>query len=542
MSTTSSLQSDSIAALRTLAESRVHRCNPVACATAIRPLTKTREAADALGELFARYGRDGLTLQGRVAELENDLDGARDRLEAVVRKHQQNKPLEPLPAFVERLNDHEALILMSGGALSTMRFSDDLTEDPRPGEICRTQDREILEGTGFGVETETVVVSSIKNGRVEVQRQGARRWVSVPKFLQGNIQDGDSVEVAMSGGVVLAHMKKRLASVAQHYESVQPIEGGLSGIAQIHPTTMAKLRKRIIQPMRHASLRDEMGVKMPMLVMMSGPTGSGKTHLVRALCGEFEDHFAWRISLASIGSAYVTETSQRFRNVHRAAVQRSKETGEIGFILLDDGERLCLNRGRHTNVGFYSDVTGTLLELCDPANYTGGRVCWLVLTNRENDVDQAFHRRCDVPVRVPAPGRDQYLSLWVHRLNSLSDGVQPDDVEGVAVDLTGEVFGEESWLSGNLPMGRSRSFDPSTLLNAGIPTQATDEALSEAFSRALDRPEGAVEKVAPNDLRMAQRAILITKVRQRLQRSLQLSDLELPDLPQGGGERDAQTE
>ena len=155
-------------------------------------------------------------------------------------------------------------------------------------------------------------------------------------------------------------------------------------------------------------LRD-MGVEPPRGILLTGPPGTGKTTLARAVAGEAQVPF-FAISGSEVFSKWVGESESAIRKLFSTAQRYAPS-----IIFIDEID--SLGRSRDSNVSGGSDhQSGALNELLtrmDGFRQGDRQVFVLAATNRPDILDAALLRpgRFDIQVEVPLPGPEARESM-----------------------------------------------------------------------------------------------------------------------------------
>ncbi|MEX0762686.1 MAG: ATP-binding protein [Dehalococcoidia bacterium] len=159
-----------------------------------------------------------------------------------------------------------------------------------------------------------------------------------------------------------------------------------------------------------------------LLVLMSGPPGTGKTMAAQVIAAELGlDLF--RIDLSSVVSKWVGETSKNLERLLTTAAEMDV------VLLFDEADALF---GKRTDVNdaqdrFANTDTGHLLQSIE--SYQGIAV---LASNRKAEIDPAFIRRLRYVFEFREPDTGQRLEIWQRVLGEL---IGPDCPEALAGDL-----------------------------------------------------------------------------------------------------------
>lgn len=214
-------------------------------------------------------------------------------------------------------------------------------------------------------------------------------------------------------------------------------------------------------------------------VLLSGPPGTGKTHLARVIAAE-SDAALFLVSGPAIVSKYVGDTEHLLRQIFEAA--QAKDRAIVFFDEIDSiaGER---SEGSHEA----SDrLVAQLLTEMDGFSEAGGNVIVLAATNRADRIDPALRRpgRFDWEIRFGLPTLDDRLAILEVDARRLATE-EPLPLEDIAT-------ASEGWSGAEL----ASIWTEAALLTARDGRQAIDgEDLFEAYSVVHNSRQEKVENV-----------------------------------------------
>ncbi|XP_006818129.1 ATPase family gene 2 protein homolog B-like [Saccoglossus kowalevskii] len=171
-------------------------------------------------------------------------------------------------------------------------------------------------------------------------------------------------------------------------QSVQCSYGGLENPAKM-------LKEYISYPFVYQESFKRLGLECPKGVLLHGPTGVGKTLLVRAVCAEC-NAFIVQINGPEIIGPHPGESEENLRKIFQKANRLSEEGPTVLFI--DELDALCPKRG-HGSRGHENRIVAQLLTLMDGLE-TREKLIVIGATNRPNAIDVALRRpgRFDIEV------------------------------------------------------------------------------------------------------------------------------------------------
>lgn len=195
--------------------------------------------------------------------------------------------------------------------------------------------------------------------------------------------------------------------------------------------TKQALTETVLWPLAHPETFARLGIQPPRGVLLYGPPGCGKTHLVRALAGSGQANVL-SVKGPELMSKWVGESERGVRELFR----RAREAAPA-LIFLDEMDSLAPARGQSTDSGVGDRVVASLLTELDGIEGLQGVVV-LGATNRPDMIDPAVLRpgRLERLVYVPPPdgsARAEILAVS-SRGTPFSDDV---DLASVGAELTG---------------------------------------------------------------------------------------------------------
>jgi transitional endoplasmic reticulum ATPase len=180
-----------------------------------------------------------------------------------------------------------------------------------------------------------------------------------------------------------------------HWEQV----GGLTSIKE-------RLRSIVELPLQHADLLKQTGFRMPKGILLTGPSGTGKTLLVQALAGSSGVHFI-SINSATLNYRWLGEAEKGLRQIFK----RAKQIAPC-ILFFDEIDAMAPIRISGDLSGSDRLVSQLLLELDNISNITD--IIVVAATNRPDKVDPAFMRagRFDFIIELPLPNHQERLAIF----------------------------------------------------------------------------------------------------------------------------------
>ncbi len=191
-----------------------------------------------------------------------------------------------------------------------------------------------------------------------------------------------------------------------------------------------KLREAIEMPLKDPEAFHRMGIRPPRGVLLSGPPGSGKTLLAKAVATESEANFI-SIKGPEIMSKWVGESEKAVRMIFKKAKQVAP-----CIVFLDELDAIAHRRGIDSDSGVSERVVNQLLTSMDGLESLEGVVV-IAATNRPDMIDPALLRtgRFDRILLVPAP--DKAARLEILKVHTQGMPLESVDLEELAVELDG---------------------------------------------------------------------------------------------------------
>jgi transitional endoplasmic reticulum ATPase len=182
-----------------------------------------------------------------------------------------------------------------------------------------------------------------------------------------------------------------------------------------------KLIRELVQlPLKFPHVYRQLGINPPRGVILYGPPGAGKTHMVRALANEVEARFYY-INGPDVVGTYTGETEGNLRRIFGEAGHHAPS-----IVFIDELDALAPRRGE---TGVHADIRAVtqLLSLMDGLKRVDS-VIVVATTNRVDAVDPAFRRpgRFDREIFVGPPdaaGRREILEIHTREMPLADDAV-----------------------------------------------------------------------------------------------------------------------
>lgn len=192
--------------------------------------------------------------------------------------------------------------------------------------------------------------------------------------------------------------------------------------------------KTIVDFLKDSSKYKKMGIKPPSGALMTGPPGTGKTMMAKAIAGEAEVPFFY-VSGSQFIEMFAGLGAKRVRDVFKKARQSSP-----CILFIDEVDAIGGNRNSANRTSENDQTLNALLEEMDGFN-SNDEVVVIAATNRLNSLDPAFIRpgRFDKHLYVGLPdvkARKKILELYSAK-KPLSTEVNIDSLSKLTVGFAG---------------------------------------------------------------------------------------------------------
>ncbi len=194
-----------------------------------------------------------------------------------------------------------------------------------------------------------------------------------------------------------------------------------------------QLRELIEFPLRHPGVFMRMGVSMPCGIILYGPTGTGKSLLVRTVASQTDANCV-TLSGPEIVSRFRGNPEENLRKIFRDAQDKAPS-----IIIIDELDSIA--RKRENLDADDASIVAQLATTLDELHYSRSMVVIIGVTSRLDLIDIALRRfgRFEVEIQVPPPSREGRLEILQIHTRGLP--LAPDvNLEAIA-DQTGEFVG-----------------------------------------------------------------------------------------------------
>ncbi|MEZ0362863.1 AAA family ATPase [Mycobacterium sp. pUA109] len=187
------------------------------------------------------------------------------------------------------------------------------------------------------------------------------------------------------------------------WDSVDPVDPVLD--PPVH-----RLLTAVIEEYRSESLKT-LGIPATRTLLLTGDPGTGKTMTARWIAAQLGRPLL-RLDLAAVMNKQLGRSSQNLV----AALETAADTDAVLFI--DEFDAVGSARSSSSDIGEVRRLVNVLLLALEswPENHL-----LIGATNHPQLLDAAVHRRFEVTVRLPKPGRAAREQIWQSLVPSLSD-------------------------------------------------------------------------------------------------------------------------
>lgn len=156
----------------------------------------------------------------------------------------------------------------------------------------------------------------------------------------------------------------------------------------------------------------ENNIPMPGGVILSGPSGNGKTTIVRAAAGEMGIPL-YEMDYGKVGDSYIHATSRKERELFDQLAYKFKKTGEISMILFDEIDKFVPQRKYLGSKDEYKkEEVSEMLSMMNDASENG--IILIGTTNNYDMIEDAVKnnpRRMGINIHVGPPDEASRMGI-----------------------------------------------------------------------------------------------------------------------------------
>lgn len=164
--------------------------------------------------------------------------------------------------------------------------------------------------------------------------------------------------------------------------------------------------KQILQEYRKQDRLRQYGLHNKRKILLSGPSGTGKTMTADVIAGELQLPL-YVLMADKMITRFLGETNARLRQVFEMIKRKQ------GVYLLDEFDTIGIDRSREQDVGEMRRLVNSLLQFLEQDDSNS---IILAATNYKELLDRAFHRRFDDVITYQLPQQDDIRRLVNRKL------------------------------------------------------------------------------------------------------------------------------
>ncbi len=443
-----------------------------------------------------RNGVDGSRSGGDDGELARLRERVRDQEETLEKLREE---AAPVGTIVEIRGARMGVSFGPGNALDvhTIRHA-------RVGDrvLCHRNSMQPFEVIRDKIPTGTIVVAQRQVGEtVEAEIMTTLRAFRAPSGMK--TQKGERLIVDASQTFVIG----TLGMPPQQYAHAQKIRVDWEDIGG-HVQAKAALREAIELPFSHPELFASYGKRTVCGVLLSGPSGTGKTLLAKGAAtaiarahGEAHaDGFVY-VKGPELINKFIGATEEAIRRLFSAAREHHKTHGYPCVIFLDECDALLGARDLNSHISINATTVPQFLAEMDGLD---DKAAILILaTNRPDMLDPAVTRegRVDRRVRVGRPSASDAVEIFKIHLRgrpTASEGHHDGELASCCAEALFDDAKIVRELGGDFGVLRLRDFASGAMI-AGIVEQAS----TAAMLRDIETSAPAATGISLQDLRWA---------------------------------------
>lgn len=238
--------------------------------------------------------------------------------------------------------------------------------------------------------------------------------ISVSKFLEQNYRTEENDN---SGSIINTRV-----TTPDKFIVKGELHPNFSDVAG-HKKAITQLEEDIVFPLVY---KEDLGHTMNKGVILTGPPGTGKTHLARALANEISNITGTEIKFFNIDGTSLTtsavgETEAKWRELFKKAAQEAPS-----IIFIDEGESVAQNRDDSSNARYDNKTVNQILTLMSNLEKSDDNVFVIMATNKLESLDPAITRdgRFGIIIPIDLPDKEdckETLELYLRDKKTAPD-------------------------------------------------------------------------------------------------------------------------